>query len=67
MARGKVVNEEELVRTSLGTSSDEAVATTPDASRLSKMILSASISIASCSSPKSLKQAILSHEAVRIL
>jgi hypothetical protein len=44
-----------------------AVATAPDALRLSKITLLARISIASCSSPNSLKQDILSHEAVRIL
>lgn len=52
---------------STGTSSEDAVATTPDAVKLSKMTLSASTSMASCSSPKSLKQDILSQDAVRIL
>lgn len=52
---------------STGTSSLDAVATTPDAARLSNITLSASTSIANCSSPKSLKHDILSHDAVRIL
>lgn len=52
---------------STGTSSLDAVATTPDASKLSNSTLSARTSMASCSSPKSLKHDILSHDAVRIL
>ena len=55
------------IGSSVGVSSEEAVATTPESFKFSKRTLLAKISIANCSSPNSLKQAILSHEAVRIL
>merc|ERR1719395_271569 len=50
-----------------GTSSEQACSHTWEYCRVSKRILSASMSTASCSSPKELTQAVLLHEAVRTL
>merc|ERR1719331_302342 len=50
-----------------GTSSEQACSQTWEYCRVSKRILSASMSTASCSSPKELTQAVLLHEAVRTL
>merc|ERR1719258_287482 len=46
-----------------GTSSEQACSQTWEYCRVSKRILSASMSTASCSSPKELTQAVLLHEA----
>merc|ERR1740138_1739504 len=50
-----------------GTSSEQACSQSWEYCRVSKRILSASMSTASCSSPKELTQAVLLHEAARTL